>query len=368
MDAEERLRTIALLCQIDPALRRVAAFRVFMPRSLSETGFFQRPAVLDSCSDFEAIRQSAGARALLRTLLPEELTPQTFSALMEALAVDAGAVVPGLERLLADRTPAIHLGAAVALSLLSAPAAVPALRRILPAAPPPIFLLALQALAWVDAETAVPLLAVFCLTAPPIAFQPLPEAQLGIVARAPGFGGLPLGQLARVHAWFSQPPQGEALGHLGSWETRSPDARDRNRSPRDDFARVGLWNLGSKDLLVPISALAAGNGDGIVSARDPRLFETLAVALLRHRSLESGQRIGLAALRGLLALGEPRGLALLRWFGSVWRRPASDPIVWQQARAAAICLRDRLGAVGGELVPAGTPAGRGTELAGDGDR
>ena len=111
--------------------------------------------------------------------------PAAFARLLEVLELDPETAAGGLETLLKAPLPCVRFGAAVGLALLGRSAGAEALRATIHRALPPAYVIALQVLALSEPELVVPLLAPFALAPPPASLQPLPDAQLGVVSRAP---------------------------------------------------------------------------------------------------------------------------------------------------------------------------------------
>lgn len=218
--------------------------------------------------------------------------------------------------------------------------AVPALLQLLEGAPPDVYLAAVAALARLGAKEITPVLTALAVepTSAPVRFNP--DVPLSL----PG-SSWPLAPLLRAY-WR----------HHRQCDQNSPNALPRY------FARDALHEQGESVLASAVAAITHPVPSPLPCARDPRLFEALAVALSRWME---GTATGTAhrAIDGLLAQGDRRSLALLEWMGRPLRWVWLDPGIVSHTRSAARDLQERLREANTAVVPSAGPAGDGTEVA-----
>ncbi len=308
---------------------------------------------LPECRDFTWLR--------FIQLAPPET--RQLQELLEALGINQREAATALAEQLfrARRSHNTRLGCAAALGLLPDPVGILPLMDMLTQNRPDLYVVALHALARLHSELAIPLLAAFGL-------QPdaTGHACTSLFVPAPAGGSFPIGPLIRAYHWFrdgawrSVDPTGFASGPRATGGA-VPPAEDPSRPIPEEFARDALSELGETRLLTAVRELACGRPDAAVALRDPRLLETFAMALTHRPRRDEERARSFGAMHGLLMLADPRGLAVLEWAMHPRGVLRSDPDVREQCRLAARCLRERLGAVGGELVPGWAPPGTGTE-------
>jgi hypothetical protein len=333
------IRLAAYLCHPDPESRSFAA---------TTLALFDQERVLPRLDGVVACPASAD---LVRAVLA--VRHVTEEAAREELI-----------RLLGHPHPVTRVAAGTAMGLLGFEGAVPALLATLGRTGPDSYLNAVRALAQLQAPEGVPVLA-------PLALEPADgsgtvEFMAYSLAERVQNARFPLRPLMKAYRHLNSPLQ-RAINRemMRGTVADGPVHHDlpgaiRQAEEEQAFARGALWEMGEGSVLAAVRGLSTGNPERAVALRDERLFETLALALLRRPGTEGERTAGRAAMAGLEALGSGRALALLEGIERAYRLPVYWPLR-RESRAAAGRLRQRLGLAGGELLPSASPDGGGRE-------